>query len=99
MCAPLSDSDLLLVMCRRLLAAQKRRRNADGAGAGAGLPPLKLILMSATLNAEVFATYRRCLLEHADDGDVCDDGHDGGDGGDACGRARGVLIGTSGRQG
>eukprot|EP01047_Picozoa_sp_COSAG01_P070664 COSAG01_NODE_10773_length_2083_cov_1.930444_1_plen_99_part_00 len=98
MCAPVSDSDLLLVMCRRLLAAQKRRRNADGAGAGAGLPPLKLILMSATLNAEVFATYRRCLLEHehADDGDVCDDGHDGGD---ACERARGVLIGTSSRQG
>ena len=42
------DSDLLLVMCRKMLRTQKQR---DGS------PRIKLVLMSATVQSQVFADY------------------------------------------
>ena len=50
------DSDLLLLMCRKMLASQKTRAAASSSS-GPAAPRLKLVLMSATLDSKVFAKY------------------------------------------
>ncbi|KAG2435548.1 hypothetical protein HYH02_011842 [Chlamydomonas schloesseri] len=63
------QSDFLIALLRDLLAARRAEREAAAAAGGGGGPPppqLKVVLMSATLDAKLFANYfGGCPVLHA----------------------------------
>ncbi|KXZ49867.1 hypothetical protein GPECTOR_19g318 [Gonium pectorale] len=79
------EIDLLLLLLRDVLA--RRRRQAAAAGSGVPEPPpLKLVLMSATADAQLFAGY---MNADGGDGALIGSGAAGGGGGGAKGKAGG----------